>query len=112
MPLFSSNQYLKECLSHESPSLSVENFISALTADVASYTAKASHPTQERLTMTSIFHDVFGFNWDDHFKKRIDEGPGKLVGTAAFIDYAADTYRCVIHYTAVWSLFILTGELC
>jgi hypothetical protein len=102
---------MKDCLG-ESPTLTVESFISALTEDVSSYANEALRQDQPQLTMTSTFYEVFGFNWDDNFKRKKDEGPAQLVGTATFIDYAADTYRSALHYTAIWTLFILTGEYC
>ena len=62
-------------------------------------------------TKLSVFHDVFGFNWDNDTREKDKVETPKTFSTASFVDYAADTYRSVLHNTSVWCLFILTSKL-
>ncbi|CAB9503709.1 expressed unknown protein [Seminavis robusta] len=98
-----------ECLDPESRSLSAENLMVALTNDVRSH-SKQAQGGETKPKMTSVFFDCFGWNWDDRQQKKAAQKDGtlNLDETATFIDYAADTYRSLVHNTAVWCLFILT----
>ncbi|CAB9518024.1 expressed unknown protein [Seminavis robusta] len=91
------------------PMLKVENFLAALTSDVSTYVPA---PTDDdgSAPKTSVFYDVFGWNWDEPMATENPVVSDQVLhmGTASFIDYVADTYRSAWANTMVWCLFILT----
>lgn len=97
----------QEALGPKGSCLSVETFARALTSDVVSYKTQAGPPDAQ----TSVFFDVFGRNWDEGAGDLGVSGGATLVKTASYIDYAADSYRSILHNTSVWCLFILTSKL-